>query len=104
MTNHTASSELRTPSGTTRPPVGRRVSLDWVMVVLGGWWLGGLYLDGWAHNHLSTTLESFLTPWHAAFYSASWRWRVRWLWRCSPTMPEVRPGGVPCRPAMACHG
>ena len=31
--------------------------------------VGGLYLDGWAHNHLSTTLESFLTPWHAAFYS-----------------------------------
>ena len=69
MTNHTASSGLRTPSGTTRPLVGRRVSFDWVMVVLGGWWLGGLYLDGWAHNHLSTTLESFLTPWHAAFYS-----------------------------------
>jgi hypothetical protein len=69
MTHHTASSGLRTPSGTTRPPVGRRVSFDWVMVVLGGWWLGGLYLDGWAHNHLSTTLESFFTPWHAAFYS-----------------------------------
>jgi hypothetical protein len=69
MTNHTASIGLRTPSGTTRPPVGRSVSFDWVMVVLGGWLLGGLYVDGWAHNHLSTTLESFLTPWHGAFYS-----------------------------------
>ena len=32
------------------------------------WFLGGLYIDGWAHNHIKT-LETFFTPWHAAFYS-----------------------------------
>jgi hypothetical protein len=69
MTSNTASIGLRTPSGTTQTPVGRSVRFDWAMVVLGGWLLGGLYVDGWAHNHLSTTLESFFTPWHAAFYS-----------------------------------
>jgi hypothetical protein len=58
-----------TPSGTTQPPVGRSVRFDWAIVVLWGWLLGGLYVDGWAHNHLATTLESFLTPWHAAFSS-----------------------------------
>jgi hypothetical protein len=49
--------------------MGRSVSFDWVIVVLGGWLLGGLYVDGWAHHHLATTLESFFTPWHAAFYA-----------------------------------
>jgi hypothetical protein len=35
-----------------------------------GWTvIWGGYVDGWAHNHLATTLESFFTPWHAAFYS-----------------------------------
>ena len=41
---------------------------DWVMVLLSAWFLGGLYLDGWAHHHLAE-LESFFTPWHAVFYS-----------------------------------
>ncbi len=29
----------------------------------------GLYLDGWAHNHLESSLESFFTPWHGVFYA-----------------------------------
>ncbi len=28
----------------------------------------GLFLDGWAHNHVPE-LESFFTPWHAVFYA-----------------------------------
>jgi hypothetical protein len=69
MTHPTISIGRRPPSGTTRPPVGHSIGFDWIMVALGGWLLGGLYVDGWAHNHLATTLESFFTPWHAAFYS-----------------------------------
>ena len=41
---------------------------DWVMVVLCTWFLGGVYLDGWAHTHGKVD-ESFFTPWHAVFYS-----------------------------------
>jgi hypothetical protein len=41
---------------------------DWVCSALGGWLVGGIYLDGWAHNHV-VTLESFFTPWHAVMYS-----------------------------------
>jgi hypothetical protein len=41
---------------------------DWTMVLLCFWFLGGLFLDGWAHNHIPE-LESFFTPWHAVFYS-----------------------------------
>lgn len=32
------------------------------------WFVAGLFLDGWAHNHIPE-LETFFTPWHAVFYS-----------------------------------
>lgn len=41
---------------------------DWLMVALGAWLIGGLYLDGWAHIHVPS-LETFFTPWHAVLYS-----------------------------------
>jgi hypothetical protein len=41
---------------------------DWTAVLLSGWFVGGLFLDGWAHRHVPE-LESFFTLWHAAFYS-----------------------------------
>ena len=41
---------------------------DWTVVLLAFWFLVGVGLDGWAHNHISE-LESFFTPWHAVFYS-----------------------------------
>jgi dipeptidyl aminopeptidase/acylaminoacyl peptidase len=44
------------------------VRLDWAMALLLSWWVGGLYLDGWAHRHGKVD-QSFFTPWHAAFYS-----------------------------------
>ncbi|MGY2896303.1 hypothetical protein [Deinococcus sp. UYEF24] len=40
-----------------------------ITIVLTWWLLGGLFLDGWAHNHLGESLETFFTPWHAVFYS-----------------------------------
>jgi hypothetical protein len=75
MTHHTAAIGRRPPSGATRPPVGCSISFDWVMVVLSGWLLGGLYVDGWAHNHLATTLERFLPPSMPPFTPGYWRWR-----------------------------
>src|SRR5258708_37896847 len=42
--------------------------LDGWIVAAGGWFVGGLYLDGWAHNTFPS-LESFFTPWHAVLYS-----------------------------------
>ncbi len=37
-------------------------------VLLATWLIIGLFLDGWAHDNVPE-LESFLTPWHAVFYS-----------------------------------
>lgn len=40
-----------------------------VMAALGLWFTGGVILDGWAHNHLDSALETFFTPWHGVMYS-----------------------------------
>ncbi len=40
---------------------------DRLMIVLSAVFLGGLYLDGWAHNH-GRVDQSFFTLWHAFFY------------------------------------
>lgn len=41
---------------------------DWLVGLLSCWLIGGLFLDGWAHNHLGS-METFFTPWHAVLYS-----------------------------------
>ena len=53
----------------TRP--AQRISglrFDWLMTLLSAVFVGGLYLDGWAHNH-GRVDQSFFTPWHTFFYS-----------------------------------
>ncbi|MEU1393482.1 MULTISPECIES: hypothetical protein [unclassified Nonomuraea] len=41
---------------------------DLVTALLGVWFGVGLMIDAWAHSNRSD-LETFFTPWHAAFYS-----------------------------------
>jgi hypothetical protein len=48
-------------------PVGG-IRFDWMFTALASWLVGGLYLDGWAHNHGKVD-DSFFTPWHGVFYS-----------------------------------
>ncbi|MEK7543069.1 MAG: hypothetical protein AAB503_02080 [Patescibacteria group bacterium] len=50
------------------PQAGRK--FDTVFVTLGFLLTAGVFLDGWAHNHLTQTLETFFTPWHAIFYGS----------------------------------
>jgi len=57
--------------------------LDLVTTALGVWFTVGLFLDAWAHNNIPE-LESFLTPWHAVFYSgfaATGGWILWAVWR-----------------------
>jgi hypothetical protein len=53
---------------TTPPPSSGDRRFEWAMIAGCSWFLGGLYLDGWAHNHIPQ-LETFFTPWHGVFYS-----------------------------------
>lgn len=41
---------------------------DWSVTILAGIFLGGVFLDGWAHTH-GRVDNTFFTPWHAALYS-----------------------------------
>lgn len=41
---------------------------DWALAVLSAMFVGGLFLDGWAHTHGHVD-QSFFTPWHAVFYA-----------------------------------
>jgi hypothetical protein len=41
---------------------------DLITTLLGGWLMIGLLIDGWAHRN-NAGIETFFTPWHAAFYS-----------------------------------
>jgi hypothetical protein len=67
----TAEQQLFSPAGAAVrvPPAGESAAwLDWPTAALSTWFIGGVFLDGWAHNHIPE-LESFFTPWHAVLYS-----------------------------------
>jgi len=53
-------------AGTARPEAS--ISFDWTMTGLSGIFLGGLFIDGWAHTH-GRVDDTFFTPWHAVLYS-----------------------------------
>jgi hypothetical protein len=75
--------------GTTQPESrienSARTRVSWgadlVTIVLGLWLIGGVFADGFAHNNLRDTLDSFFSPWHAILYSgftATALW-ISWL-------------------------
>jgi hypothetical protein len=49
-------------------PAIQGTTYDWMQVGLQAVFLGGLFLDGWAHFHDKVD-DSFFTPWHAVFYA-----------------------------------
>ena len=63
--------DVATPSPGPSGREGKKpggLGFDWLIVALSAWFIGGLFLDGWAHIHVPQ-LESFFTPWHAVLYS-----------------------------------
>lgn len=47
----------------------RNLFWDWLLMLTNLWLVIGIYVDGWAHNHIVEEIETFFTPWHALFYS-----------------------------------
>ena len=48
--------------------LARPAVAHWLLMPAFVWFVGGLFLDGWAHNH-GRVDNTFFTPWHAVFYS-----------------------------------
>lgn len=68
MASKVDSAGLRLAGAQVRAREGSDLRFDWTMVVVSIWWLGGLFIDGWAHSNIPQ-LETFFTPWHAVLYS-----------------------------------
>jgi hypothetical protein len=66
MSTQTATTMRHDTTRSDSPPGS--IGFDWVMSVLCGVFLGGLFLDGWAHTH-GRVDNTFFTPWHAVLYS-----------------------------------
>ena len=65
-----------------RTPITAAASAHRAHVVtglLGLWMTLGSHVDGWAHTHLISTQESFLTPWHGILYSG-WLGAAVWIY------------------------
>ena len=80
MSGTTGPATLDTTSGdAVLAPVRRStVGEDRGTLLVSLWLTAGLFLDGYAHDHLLTGKESFFTPWHAVFYSG-FAATVAWL-------------------------
>jgi hypothetical protein len=54
-------------AGTQTRAIGG-LRFDWAVIATSTWLVGGVFLDGWAHNHGKVD-STFFTPWHAVLYS-----------------------------------
>jgi len=61
-------SEAARPAASAYPAGG--LLFDWAFTLLSAWLVGGVFLDGWAHNHGKVD-DVFFTPWHAVLYSGA---------------------------------
>src|SRR6266487_2206187 len=66
-TTATRTTPYTQPQATDYPAGSLR--FDWAVILASLWFLAGQFLDGWAHNNLASSLESFFTPWHGVLYS-----------------------------------
>jgi hypothetical protein len=69
MTSATAPrSTIYTEQPTQNYPASS-LRFDWAVTLASLWFIAGMFLDGWAHNNLASSLESFFTPWHGVLYA-----------------------------------
>ncbi len=61
-------SPTTTQAASDAPAAAHSLRFDGVMAVLASFFVGGLFVDGWAHTHNKVD-QSFFTPWHALLYS-----------------------------------
>ncbi len=55
-------------------------TIDLFTILFGLWLLSGVFIDGYAHSHIDSTLETFFTPWHAMLYSGFLACAIWFAW------------------------
>lgn len=88
---------VHVPSLPGRAPYRATYRQQLVTVALGSWLMIGVFVDGWAHDNLDASLETFFTPWHALLYSgftACALWQL-WLVRLGRRQGLVGAAAVP---------
>src|SRR3954452_23440320 len=87
----TAAGVLRGPHSAARQEQVRLGGRDdSITIILGLWLMGGVFIDGWAHNS-RTLVESFFTPWHAVLYSG---YAASAAWLCWLVLRQRRAGKI----------
>ncbi len=69
MATNTIAQSIDGARSTPRTQVVSGLGFDWAVALFSLLLTGGLYLDGWAHNHGKVD-QTFFTPWHAILYSS----------------------------------
>ncbi|MHB8629705.1 MAG: hypothetical protein ACYDBJ_23610 [Aggregatilineales bacterium] len=105
LPRHIGNSDMATGKVSTDVRPASNLRFDALMVALGVWFMGGLFLDGSAHAHHA--VDSFFTPWHAILYSgfganaiallvATWRNQAKGyrLWQAIPVGYELSLAGA----------
>jgi hypothetical protein len=69
MTHSFVTREQPAPPAVTKSVRIGGIGFDRLMAVLCCGFVGGIYLDGWAHDH-GRVDQTFFTPWHAVLYAA----------------------------------
>jgi hypothetical protein len=69
MTRSVVTGEQSARSTVTKSVGIGGIGFDRLMAVLSCAFVGGIYLDGWAHDH-GLVDQTFFTPWHALLYGA----------------------------------
>lgn len=68
MASSIVSSEKNAVSQAKQKHLIGGLRFDTLMIILSSWFIGGIYIDGWAHAHGKVD-GTFFTPWHALLYS-----------------------------------
>jgi hypothetical protein len=69
MASTTVPRSMVQADGQTQDYPASSLRFDWAVIVASLWFIAGMFLDGWAHNNLASSLETFFTPWHGVLYS-----------------------------------
>jgi hypothetical protein len=69
MTTTENAIELEGTPPEKKMPLSGSLRFDWIVTILSAFFIGGGWLDNWAHTHGKVD-KTFFTPWHAVLYAA----------------------------------